>query len=218
LERIHTLKSIADAMQRDKRTAQNWLDKAEAETGGEVGEIINGTRMFSDEEKALLLKFAKPVSEVKQRVAVGEAKHGIVPTSANNPYLPTIDPSSAIVPTTRDAEMQLPQGFDVSTALGSIDGAKGLAFQNSEDVVNAVIHIQNCVKSALTTKIDEQKNKLELDEEQLLRLEVQQKDFKRWAAFAGHESRNVAEQQTQVTQELQQRYEQTVNLGKPQEN
>ena len=56
-ERIHTLASIASQHGSGKRTAQNWLAKAKADHG-EIGELINGVRYFSDSERDILLSYA----------------------------------------------------------------------------------------------------------------------------------------------------------------
>lgn len=57
MERIHTLRTIADQVGRDKRTAQNWYTQAKSQHG-ELGEIIDGTRCFDDSEREILLSYA----------------------------------------------------------------------------------------------------------------------------------------------------------------
>ena len=55
--RKHTISSIAEAQGYKKRAAQGWLAKAR-EKYGELGEIVDGTRFYSDDERAKILEFA----------------------------------------------------------------------------------------------------------------------------------------------------------------
>jgi hypothetical protein len=55
--RTHTLNSIAQERDVNKRAAQSWLARAKAKHG-ELGEIIGTTRHFSDEERDILLGYA----------------------------------------------------------------------------------------------------------------------------------------------------------------
>jgi hypothetical protein len=57
MERIHTLRTIADELGRDKRTVQNWYTQAK-DQHGELGEIIDGTRYFNAEERSILVSYA----------------------------------------------------------------------------------------------------------------------------------------------------------------
>jgi len=56
--RPHTLKSIAYEANREKRTVQRWYEKAcAAHDTEELGEVIDGTRYFSDAERQMLLTY-----------------------------------------------------------------------------------------------------------------------------------------------------------------
>lgn len=54
--RPHTLNDIAESAGVKKRAVQTWLAKAKDEYG-EIGEIVNSTRMFSDTERNTLLSY-----------------------------------------------------------------------------------------------------------------------------------------------------------------
>ncbi|WP_206754421.1 hypothetical protein [Leptolyngbya sp. FACHB-321] len=57
MERRHTLRSIAAATDRDKRTVQSWFRKANDNSRNEVGALIDGVRYFSDDERNQLLAY-----------------------------------------------------------------------------------------------------------------------------------------------------------------
>lgn len=54
--RPHTLNDIAESAGVKKRAVQAWLAKAKDEHG-EIGEIVNSTRMFSDADRDTLLSY-----------------------------------------------------------------------------------------------------------------------------------------------------------------
>ncbi|MEM8806871.1 MAG: hypothetical protein AAGF01_12660 [Cyanobacteria bacterium P01_G01_bin.38] len=55
-DRNLTLTDIATLAGATKRTAQRWLEKA-TKVHGELGELVEGTRLFSDAEKETLLSY-----------------------------------------------------------------------------------------------------------------------------------------------------------------
>jgi hypothetical protein len=67
MERKHTLRSIAAATDRDKRTVQSWFRKANDDSQNEVGALIDGVRYFSDDERDQLLAY------MGEKPRVGEA-------------------------------------------------------------------------------------------------------------------------------------------------
>jgi hypothetical protein len=58
-----TLADIAESQNVIKRTAQGWLSKAKKEHG-EIGEIVNGTRRFSEADRDILVSYATPPRRV----------------------------------------------------------------------------------------------------------------------------------------------------------
>lgn len=75
----HTLASIAAEADVDKRTVQNWLKKAEPNHPS-LGSIANGTRVFSDADRAILLSFKsdRKRPEPVIQVQVFEGNHHMV--------------------------------------------------------------------------------------------------------------------------------------------
>lgn len=88
--RPHTLKTIANETDREKRTVQRWYEKACSTTDTELGEVIDGTRYFSNAERDLMLtymgdkpKFDEPAAPT---VTVEAGNHQMVLAT---PQLPT---------------------------------------------------------------------------------------------------------------------------------
>jgi hypothetical protein len=72
----HTIATIVQDSGATDRTVRTWLEKAVKAQSGEVGEIVNGTRVFSNEERDLLLSFAKPrTSTGKPEPEILEGNH-----------------------------------------------------------------------------------------------------------------------------------------------
>lgn len=55
---MHTFNSIAQEAGVSKRTVQTWWEKAKKAEYGEIGEIIDGARCFTDAERDILLSYA----------------------------------------------------------------------------------------------------------------------------------------------------------------
>jgi hypothetical protein len=84
MNRLHTLRTIAEELGRDKRTVQLWYS-AEKEVRGEFGEILSGTRCFSDEERSWLISHYRETVPKTASVTVETGNHQIV---LSNPELP----------------------------------------------------------------------------------------------------------------------------------
>lgn len=112
--------------------------------------------------------------------------------------------------------LQLPMGsqFNLNAALAQIDGAKGDAFDDPMAIVDAVEVLLDQVEHALDHKLDQQQQKLNTTQQQVTRLYEKKAEFKLKTAIAANESRKLATAQTQATQQLQQAYQEVLQLGK----
>jgi len=112
--------------------------------------------------------------------------------------------------------LQLPIGsqFNLNAALAQIDGAKGDAFDDPTAIVDAVEVLLDQVEHALDHKLDQQQQKLNTTQQQVTRLYEKKAEFKLKTAIAANESRKLATAQTQATQQLQQAYQEVLQLGK----
>jgi len=176
MKRIHTYTSISKEKKREKRTVQGWHEKARGD-GHNLGEIVNGVRMFSDEERTLLLSYA------------GATPENFIKT----------DEDVAIATTT---ELMLPQDFSPRAMVSHFDGAVGQV-TDPDQIVALTRAIVNVGLTTLDSKI--QRQRATLDQHQQAFVEASQvvnegfMDLK----IKASESRMVADQQTAATQQLQ---------------
>jgi len=161
-QRIHTLSSIAAEHGSIKRTAQNWQAKARSEHG-ELGELINGVRHFSDSERDILLSYA------------GEPKAKAKPEPTTT--APAVAPdAAAIVP----VEV-VPGNHRVSLDGPAIGGQIDLArFRGSLEVrsyqdpchpANAAIQLLEAVEQAMDADLEASFQQLEATAETVAKLE-----------------------------------------------
>jgi len=176
MKRVHTYTSISKEKSRDKRTVQGWCDKARRD-GHELGEIINGARMFSDEERTLILTYAGAATEFHIKD----------------------DEEVAIATTT---ELLLPEDFSPRAMIAHFDGAVGEA-TNPDQIVALTRAIVNAGLTTLNAKVERQKATLVEHQQALIEAtQIASEGFVDLKIKAS-ESRIVAEQQTAATQQLQ---------------
>lgn len=72
--RPHTLASIAESQGRQKRAAQSWHSQAKKQHGP-LGELVKGVRMFSDDERDIILGYAGPTVKTSSKVEVMKEKY-----------------------------------------------------------------------------------------------------------------------------------------------
>lgn len=104
--------------------------------------------------------------------------------------------------------------FDLQAALTKLDGAHGLALEDSKAVVDAAVFLLDAVVGAVEQKIDNQEAKTRQDKTQLYRLEAARDEFDRRTAAAAARSRSLAKEQTDITEQVQERFEEVADLGK----
>ncbi len=199
MNRPHTLRTIAEGMGREKRTAQLWYQQAK-EQHGELGAIVNGTRYFSDEERAILEQYAGVKPAEVQAIA------------------PEIMPENFIqageLATVETRSIQLPQGFDASAMVRFFDGVTGEATDTSSLVAIADMAI-NAVESAMDSKLTEQRQKLTQAEQDAKALAEKINASKVKLQVKALESKILAERQTTATQSAEELFAELMNMGKP---
>jgi hypothetical protein len=85
---VHTISSIKSETGASDRTVRTWLEKAKAKEDREIGEIVNGARVFSDSERDLLLSFAKPKSPNHPEIIQAEIVEGNHRAVVDGPIVP----------------------------------------------------------------------------------------------------------------------------------
>jgi hypothetical protein len=191
----HTYKDIAKRNQCDKRTVQGWANKYKAEHGQELGKMLNGCRVFSDEDRALLEQYRRFPMDSAPAAKVVE----VLEVEA--------------LPTTALAVMDVSQ-FDIGAALANLDGSLGSALENSRQVVDAVKLLCDRVASTLEDKVAAQRQQVAQDTQQLIELEAAKEDFQRRVARAAVRSKSLAAEQTNVTDDIQSQAQEIFSLGK----
>ena len=193
---MKTFSDIAQAKGVSKRAVQGWWAKAKAspDEGGlglVLGEISGGARRFTDDEVEQLTSYssnrAAPQVYVDESALPEDVE--VLPVAAND--------------------------FDMGVALSNLDGAAGLAFEDSEQVVDVLEALCNQVLGGLANKVERQEAALAADRRQLFRAEAIAIEFDRRAARFGQRAKSVAAEQGEVTADIQQTTERIVVLGRP---
>lgn len=125
-----------------------------------------------------------------------------------------VDESEEELPTSKIIKFESVQ-FDVHTAIANLDGALGETLEDTESLVDAVELLTTKVLSGLEQKVDQQEQKLQQERKQLYRLSAIKDDFARRAATAAQRSKSLANEQSAVTEDLQQQSKEIIDLGKP---
>lgn len=190
MERNHTFKSIADLVDRDKRTVQNWWAKHESETSTKLGKIdeTDSTRKFTDQERDILISYGKPAREKVEFVQSEPVKA---------------------------AEIIEFEGtrFNTSLAANHFDGAVGRLIQNPDEAVGMVELLCSSVLSALEEKVDVQKQGVAKTQQAQWKVEGQVEAFTEAATKLGIKSKTLAAAQTKTTEELQAKLAEMIQLG-----
>lgn len=215
MERRHTFSSIADDQGVKKRTVQLWLQKAKEELGGEIGDASSGVRLFSDDEVLILLRYksqipSRPVAKPPQ-IQIVEAPQETSPSFAKPRQITLQAGDLAIY---QPADLDLPNDFNLATAVKALDGATGQALANSEQVVDMVELLLDRTLQALEGKVSKQQDQLAQDRQQLNRLKAKKQVFDERTTLAREQARSVADQQTDTTEQIQERLQEVLNLGK----
>ena len=159
-ERIHTLASIASQHGSGKRTAQLWASKARKEHG-EIGEIVNGVRMFSDSERDLLLSYA---GEPRRRSEPAEAT---ATPAAESVALAPVE----VIPGNHRVSLDGPEiggTIDLARFRGSLEVR---SYSDPCHPANAAIQLLEAVESAMDADLENSFQQLEATAETVAKLE-----------------------------------------------
>lgn len=151
-QRIHTLASIAAEHGSIKRTAQNWLKKATADHG-EIGELVNGVRMFNDSERDLLLSYA---GEPRRRPEPAAAEATTTPAAESVALAPV-----EVVPGNHRVSLDGPEiagTIDLARFRGSLEVR---SYQDPCHPANAAIQLLEAVEQAMDQDLGNSFNQLE---------------------------------------------------------
>jgi hypothetical protein len=167
-----------------------WWEKETKESDYEVGEVAQGTRWFSSQEKDRLLSYASNPPKPKMQIVETELVDSEV------------------------VDLALPESFNVNAMISVFDGVVGQV-ADADEAVSLVSAMLQAGKRGLARKVEAQRieaQKLESAESQVDQLiQDGMVDLK----LSALESRMLAERQTQASQRIQSKVDQVSSLGKP---
>ena len=194
ITRPHTLRSIALETDRDKRTVVRWLDRASADCADELGELIDGTRYFSDDEREMMLahmgekpKAVEPEPD-KQAVTVEIGNHQLVLT-----------------------QPELPQTY----SLESLRQSEVVAFDDPLAIAAQFLQTADVLTQEMQRDIRVREQKLQQTQQAKAAIAEKATEFKLEARLYRERTEMLATAQSQETQGLQQSLTTLQNLGKP---
>ena len=194
MERRHTLRSIAAATERDKRTVQSWFRKASDACQDEVGALIDGVRYFSDDERDQLLAY------------MGE-KPGAVATAPSTPTVTVEIGNHQVVL----AQPEMPQTY----SLESLRQSEVIAFDDPLAIAAQFLETADVLTAEMQRDIRVREHKLQQTQQAKAAIAEKATEFKLEARLYRERTAMLATAQSQETQSLQQSLTTLQNLGKP---
>jgi hypothetical protein len=195
IDRPHTLRTIALEVDRDKRTVQRWLDRAAADGADPIGEVIDGTRYFSDDEKAMLLAHMGDKPQVL--------------STANEPAKPavTVEVGNHQIVL---AQPELPQLY----SLESLRQSDVVAFDDPLAIAAQFLQTADALTEEMQRDIRVREQKLQQTQQAKAAITEKATEFKLEARLYRERTEMLATAQSQETQGLQQSLHTLQNLGK----
>ena len=136
----HTLRTIADEMDRDKRTVQSWYQRAKSEHG-ELGELVDGVRCFDDSERSVLASYA-----------------GEKPAAKEAPHAPT---TAAAVAVGNHQIVLAPPQLPAQYSLEVLRGGEAVSFEDPLAVAAQFLQTADLLESAMGADIADRQSRLE---------------------------------------------------------
>jgi hypothetical protein len=191
MSRVHTLSSIAFELNREKRTVQTWYQKAKAELGEEIGEIINGIRHFSDSERSILVSYAGADRPAKA------------------PATPTVEVERGnhqIVLATPD----LPQAY----SLEGLRVTESVGFEDPLAIAQQFLQVADQIQTAMETDIQQREQRLNQTQQAKHQIATKAQELRLDQRFYQERTRNLDTALSAETQELQTAFADLQKLGK----
>lgn len=194
MERRHTLRSIAAATDRDKRTVQGWFRKASDDSQDEVGALIDGVRYFDDDERDQLLAY------MGEKTRVGEAA----------PTIPTVTVEIGNHQVVL-AQPVMPQTY----SLESLRQSEVVAFDDPLAIAAQFLETADVLTEEMQRDIRLREHKLQQTQQAKAAIAEKASEFKLEARLYRERTAMLATAQSQETQGLQQSLTTLQTLGKP---
>ncbi len=200
VQRLHTFRSIGMAINRDKRTIQNWYAKALAdENCTEIGAIDerSGARMFSDDERDILLRYYTEMPTSSRR-----------DTKSNRPAVEICDGTEIVTLDTPE----MGGAIDLSLFAG---GGKMQCIDDPDRVVEGVTNFLDQVLTHLDSDLEEKRSKLDKTAQAREQVSDKVREFAFRSELYRRDAQAIAREQNTATSDLSTMLEQLAQLGKP---
>ncbi|XHX75688.1 MAG: hypothetical protein RBJ76_00055 (plasmid) [Stenomitos frigidus ULC029] len=199
IDRPYTLRTIALEFDRDKRTVQRWLDRATADCADPIGEVIDGTRYFSDDEKVMLL------------VHMGDKPQALATANEPEKQAVTVEIGNHAITL---AAPELPQTY----SLESLRQSDVVAFDDPLAIAAQFLQTADALTEEMQRDIRMREQKLQQTQQAKNAIAEKASEFKLEARLYRERTEMLATAQSQETQDLQQSLTTLGKLGKPPEN
>ncbi|NEP16876.1 MAG: hypothetical protein F6J97_08210 [Leptolyngbya sp. SIO4C1] len=200
-KRTLTLLDVATLAGSTKRTAQRWLEKATAEHG-ELGELIEGTRLFSEAEKDTLLSYQ---SKRPQNTVTADEPEQPAPVAAE---LQIYEGNHQVTLPTP----QLSSGFALDTLRADADV---LSYDDPLTLAQSVLAQNQQIIGAMDVHRQQQVQKLAATSQALQAIQLSNQQLRDAAVEYKIDSRVQGAQLNQATQQLGMAVAEQQRLGKP---
>ena len=197
-DHVHTLRSIANENNRDKRTVQNWLARAKDDGHGELGTLINNVRMFTDAERDILASYAGADREPSPTAQATAAAP--VSVEVGNHAMVLSAP-------------QLPSQFSLETLRTS----EVTAFDDPLAIANQALAIADQIQTAMDADLAQRQQRLNATQQANAELAKRVQDMKLKQLKYDLQASQIDQATTDRTMTLQESLAELTRLGKPQE-
>lgn len=189
-------------------TYKKYKAAAEQKLGKPIGTKQGNYYYLTAQEEMVLL------AEIPPHLLKPQGNHqGSIKEALQNPIV-TITESSVnathIIPTPAGA-------FDISTAIGKLDGVKGLAYEKPAQMRQAVEMICGAVLEGIQAKAADMEQNLQETKKEQYETEAIVDSFNRQTAFLRQKMKATASEQTDSTQALSEAFNAVMQLGKQQD-
>jgi hypothetical protein len=195
--RSHTLRTIALQTDRDKRTVQRWYEKACADCADELGEVIDGTRYFSDDEREMMMAHMGEKPKAVESVPEPEPEQPVPMVEIGNHQIVLAQP-------------EMPQTYSLETLRQS----EVVAFDDPLAIAAQFLQTADVLTAEMQRDIRVREQKLQQTQQAKAAIAEKATEFKLEARLYRERTEMLATAQSQETQGLQQSLTTLQNLGK----
>lgn len=194
MKRTHTLRSIAEDVRRDKRTVQTWYAQ-EKLIRGEFGQLVDGARKFSDEERGWLIAHRSDVIsnpyEMEGGITVEPGNHHIVLS-----------------------QPELPETY----SLEKLRSSESTGFEDPLAIAEQFLQAADQIVEVMQADINAREQRLSQTKKAKARIDAKTAELALEARLYRLQTSQIDSAQTEETKDLQDSLTALQQLGKPTKN